>query len=104
LKFDEYLESIRDVERRIQRAEEQNSRELPVVDQPMGIPSDYAEHARLMMDLLALAYQTDLTRSARSCWPARSAAARIRKSACPTRIIPCRTTRTSRRSSNASTK
>ena len=40
----------------------QNSRELPVVDQPMGIPSDYAEHARLMMDLLALAYQTDLTR------------------------------------------
>jgi hypothetical protein len=62
LKFDEYLESIRDVERRIQRAEEQNSRELPVVDQPMGIPGDYMEHARLMMDLLALAYQTDLTR------------------------------------------
>src|SRR5229473_5715586 len=62
LKFDEYLESIRDVERRIQRAEEQNSRELPVVDQPMGIPADYADHAKLMMDLLALAYQTDLTR------------------------------------------
>ena len=61
-KFDEYLESIRDVERRIQRAEEQNSRELPVVDQPMGIPGDYMEHAKLMMDLLALAYQTDLTR------------------------------------------
>ena len=61
-KFEEYLESIRDVERRIQRAEEQNSRELPVVDQPMGIPSDYQEHARLMMDLLALSYQTDLTR------------------------------------------
>ncbi len=61
-KFEEYLESVRDVERRIQRAEEQNSRELPVVDQPMGIPADYAEHARLMMDLLALAYQTDLTR------------------------------------------
>lgn len=62
LKFEEYLESIRDVERRIQRAEEQNSRELPVVEQPMGIPTDYAEHAKLMMDLLALAYQTDLTR------------------------------------------
>src|SRR5207253_2122202 len=61
-KFEEYLESIRDVERRIQRAEEQNSRELPVVDQPMGVPADYAEHAKLMMDLLALAYQTDLTR------------------------------------------
>ena len=61
-KFEEYLASIRDVERRIQKAEEQNSRELPVVDQPMGIPTDYAEHAELMMDLLALAYQTDLTR------------------------------------------
>ena len=62
LKFDEYLDGVRDVERRIQRAEEQNSRELPVVDQPAGIPRDYAEHAELMTDLLALAYQTDLTR------------------------------------------
>jgi hypothetical protein len=61
-KLSEYLDSIRDVERRIQKAEEQNSRELPVVDQPMGVPSDYATHAKLMMDLLALAYQTDLTR------------------------------------------
>ena len=58
----EYLDSVRDIERRIQMAEEQNSRELPVVDQPVGVPSDYAEHAKLMMDLLALAYQTDLTR------------------------------------------
>ena len=61
-KLDEYLESVRDVERRIQKAEEQSARELPVVDQPVGVPSDYGEHARLMMDLLALAYQTDLTR------------------------------------------
>src|SRR5262249_53656339 len=61
-KFAEYLDSVRDIERRIQRAEEQNSRELPVVDQPVGVPADYAEHAKLMMDLLALAYQTDLTR------------------------------------------
>ena len=61
-KISEYLDSIRDVERRIQKAEEQNNRELPVVDQPVGIPTDYAEHAELMTDLLALAYQTDLTR------------------------------------------
>ena len=61
-KFDEYLESIRDVERRIQKAEQRSTRELPVVDQPVGIPTDFAEHAALMMDLLALAYQTDLTR------------------------------------------
>jgi hypothetical protein len=62
VRVDEYLESVRDVERRIQMAEDQNSRELPVVDQPVGIPADYAQHARLMMDMLALAYQTDLTR------------------------------------------
>ena len=62
VKLDEYLEALRDIERRIEMAERQNTRELPVVDQPVGVPNDYAEHARLMMDLLALAYQTDLTR------------------------------------------
>ena len=61
-KMEEYVESIRDVERRIQKAEERGTKELPVVDQPIGIPADYAEHAVLMMDLLALAYQTNLTR------------------------------------------
>ena len=53
---------MRDVERRIGMAEEQNSRELPLVDQPVGIPTNYADHAELMLDLLVLAYQTDLTR------------------------------------------
>ena len=62
LKLDEYLSAVRDAERRIEMAERQNTRELPLVDQPIGTPSDYAEHAELMMDLLALAYQTDLTR------------------------------------------
>jgi len=62
IRTEEYVESVRDIERRIQMAEQQNSRELPVVEQPIGIPADYAEHAHLMMDMLALAYQTDLTR------------------------------------------
>jgi len=62
VKVTEYLDSVRDIERRIQLAEAQNSRELPVVEQPIGVPTDYAEHAKLMMDLLALAYQTDMTR------------------------------------------
>jgi len=62
VKIDEYQDSLRDIERRIQMAEAQNSRELPVVDQPVGIPGDYGQHAKLMMDLLALAYQTDMTR------------------------------------------
>jgi hypothetical protein len=61
-KLTEYLEAVRDVERRVQKAEEQSDRELLVVDQPAGIPGDFGEHARLMMDLLALAYQADLTR------------------------------------------
>ena len=55
VKVEEYLEAVRDLERRITMAEEQNTRELPVVDQPVGVPNDYAEHAKLMMDLLALA-------------------------------------------------
>jgi hypothetical protein len=61
-KLDEYVQAVRDVERRIGLAEKQNSKELPLVEQPLGVPSDYAQHARLMMDLLALAYQSDLTR------------------------------------------
>lgn len=61
-KIEEYLDSVRDIERRIQMVESQNTRELPVVEQPIGIPNDYAQHAKLMMDLLAVAYQTDMTR------------------------------------------
>ena len=63
-KIAQYLDAVRDVERRIQKAEEQSSRELPVMDQPAGIPSTFGEHARLMYDLMALSYQTDLTRVA----------------------------------------
>jgi Protein of unknown function (DUF1552) len=58
----EYLESIRDVERRIQKAEEQSGKELPVVERPAGVPDTYDEHVHLMCDLQVLAYQCDLTR------------------------------------------
>jgi hypothetical protein len=58
----EYLEGMRDVERRIQRAEEQSARELPAVDRPAGVPASFEEHANLMFDLQVLAFQTDLTR------------------------------------------
>ena len=61
-KIAEYLEAVRDVERRIQKAEQQSSRELPVVDRPAGTPATFEEHARLMFDLLWLAFQTDMTR------------------------------------------
>jgi hypothetical protein len=61
-KVSDYLESLRDVERRIQKAEEQSARELPEVDRPVGIPDSFDEHVGLLYDLQALAYQCDLTR------------------------------------------
>ncbi len=61
-KLIEYLEAIRDVERRIQKAEEQSDKELPLVEHPAGIPATYDDHVKLMCDLQVLAYQTDLTR------------------------------------------
>ena len=61
-KLVEYLDAIRDVERRIQKAEEQSGLALPLIDHPAGIPATYDEHAKLMCDLQVLAYQSDLTR------------------------------------------
>lgn len=61
-RMDQYLESVRDTERRLQRSEKQVSEELPSIDQPAGIPGSFEEHAKLQFDLLALALQTDITR------------------------------------------
>ena len=63
-KLAQYLEAVRDVERRVQMAEAQSNRELPVVEQPAGIPDTFREHARLMFDMMALAWETDMTRVA----------------------------------------
>jgi hypothetical protein len=61
-KLTEYLDAVREVERSIQRAEEQSSRELPIVSKPAAAPAAYDEHAKLMFDLQVLALQSDLTR------------------------------------------
>ena len=61
-KLDQYLDAVRDIERRIQMAEAQSSRDLPELTQPSGVPDTYEAHAKLMFDLQVLAYQTDLTR------------------------------------------
>ena len=61
-KIAQYLDAVRDIERRIQKAEEQSSRALPLVQQPAGVPDTFEEHMRVMFDLQLLAYQTDLTR------------------------------------------
>ncbi|MEE2778073.1 MAG: DUF1552 domain-containing protein [Acidobacteriota bacterium] len=63
VKVSEYLDSVREVERRIQRAESATQgEELPDLDRPVGVPAAYAEHAKLMFDLQALALQADVTR------------------------------------------
>jgi hypothetical protein len=62
-KLEEYLESIRDIERRIQMAEAQTADiQLPVMDRPLGIPDNFEDHAKLMSDMMVIALQTDLTR------------------------------------------
>jgi hypothetical protein len=62
VRFGEYLDNIREIERRIQRSEAHTSTQLTTPDAPIGIPDDFEEHVGLMFDLLAVAYQTDLTR------------------------------------------
>jgi hypothetical protein len=61
-KVNEYAESVRDVERRIQRAEEQRDLDLPAMDAPQGVPPVFEDHLALMLDLQVLAFQSDLTR------------------------------------------
>jgi hypothetical protein len=63
-RLDEHLESIREIERRIQKIEQQNSsgdtRQLPLA--PVGVPDSFEEHVKLMFDLQALAFAADITR------------------------------------------
>jgi hypothetical protein len=62
-RMDDYLQTIREVERRIQQAEASvGDHPLPDLDRPIGVPAAYADHARLMFDLQCLAYQGDVTR------------------------------------------
>ena len=62
-RIDQYLDSVRDVEQRIQRAEASAAENpLPDLDRPVGVPASYADHARLMFDLQRLALQGDVTR------------------------------------------
>ncbi len=61
-RVNDYLASLRDVERRIQKAEEQSANQLPDVDRPAGVPDGFDAHVKLLYDLQLLAYQSDLTR------------------------------------------
>jgi len=61
-KVDQYADAVRDVERRIEKAEQQSSLELPALEQPQGAPPVFEDHLALMLDLQLLAFQSDLTR------------------------------------------
>jgi hypothetical protein len=63
VKVTDYLDTVREVERRIQKAESQTlENRLPDLDRPVGVPAAYGDHAKLMFDLQALALQADVTR------------------------------------------
>src|SRR5262249_56199002 len=61
-RLDEYMTSIREIERRIQRADQAGVPVTVGMPRPAGIPRDYRDHIRLLTDLLVLAFQTDSTR------------------------------------------
>ena len=62
-RLDQYLESVRSVEREIERAEKADTR-TPDLERPVGVPAEFADHAKLMFDLQILAFQADITRVA----------------------------------------
>jgi hypothetical protein len=59
---DVYLDSVREIERRVQMASEQDTTTLEIPDAPVGVPNSFDAHFKLMFDLMALAFQADLTR------------------------------------------
>ena len=62
-KLSQYLDTVRELERRIQKAEGQMANStMPDLDRPIGVPTEYADHAKLMFDLQVLAMQADITR------------------------------------------
>lgn len=61
-KLSDYLDSVREVERRIQNVEQREAAELPTLDRPEGIPPSFEDHLKIMSDLIAIAFQADLTR------------------------------------------
>jgi hypothetical protein len=61
-RLNEYLEHVREIEGRIQRAERQATTEIKVPEAPIGVPASFEEHVGVMFDLMAVAYEADLTR------------------------------------------
>ena len=62
IRLTEYLDGMREIEHRIQMAEQQSTTDLPTMEPPTGIPDQFVDHLKLMFDLQVMAYQTDMTR------------------------------------------
>ncbi len=71
-KLDEYFTSVREIEMRIERSEEEDRKALPDIEVPFGRVEEFREHARLMYDLMVIGFQTDTTArrdpDAGQCW------------------------------------
>ena len=61
-KLDEYLDSVREIESRIQKTESQTASSLQLPDRPVDVPDSFDEYTKMMLDLVALGYQADVTR------------------------------------------
>ncbi len=94
-KLDEYLSSIREIERQIESRRRTNAQIDPHMDKPYGVPADFAEHFKLMTDMITVAFQADLTRVVTFLVTREGTRAPIAKSASPTATIRSRTIATS---------
>jgi len=61
-KLNEYTDSVREIEQRIQNAESQGAHSVDLIDRPIDVPESFDEYTKMMLDLVALAYQADVTR------------------------------------------
>jgi hypothetical protein len=62
VRLGDYLDNLREIERRIQRQEARSATQVDAPDAPIGVPDSFDEHVELLFDLLAVAYQADITR------------------------------------------
>jgi hypothetical protein len=88
-KLDEYLSSIREVERQLEKAEKQSLVINPGMDKPYGVPPDFGEHFKLMSDMLAIAFQADLTRVSTFLMTAEGTSRAYREIGIPDGHHPC---------------
>src|SRR4030095_11474711 len=62
VRLNDYLDNVREIEQRIQRAGKQATADVPVPNAPIGVPESFEEHVALQFDLLALAYEANITK------------------------------------------